>query len=180
MYELYLCDFARVILFPADSNYQGELNPLYDELTSAQPGTQIGFFSYFNLNTEVLDMLKINKSRLNYKVAVFTSGDLHEDPELQLSGQLTVFDRIFKVSDFQYDLPGATKATSETYSLICHRLNVLPQKTLFIDKTPANIDAALQAGLDTYLYETKEGLLLKLEHEFLKHEKRKEPDLPEY
>ena len=70
------------------------------------------------------------------------------------------FDRVYEKFDFFKELDGIVvsgrekvwKPMPEIYELICARYNLVPERTLFIDDSPANIEGARQLGWQTWLY----------------------------
>ena len=78
MVNTLLFDFSRVILFPKDKAYIGDLNPLHAELRK-NPGYR--FLDYFELNIDLMRFLREIKSK--YELYIFTSGSIQDAPEIQ-------------------------------------------------------------------------------------------------
>lgn len=75
------------------------------------------------------------------------------------------FDRVYAKFDFFKELDGILvsgrekvwKPMPEIYQLMCSRFDLVPQRTLFIDDSPVNIQAAAALGWQTWLYETPDA-----------------------
>ena len=146
-----LFDFSRVLLFPKDKSYRGELNPLHAEL-SKNPNYK--FLDYFELNAELLRFLKGIKDRS--ELYIFTSGTIQDAPEIQPTLR-DIFVRVYSAERI-----GFSKKDPDSYSFIANDLGINAGEILFIDDTAANIEAARAAGLETLLFvstqETVDGI----------------------
>ena len=136
-----LFDFSRVLLFPKDKSYRGELNPLHAEL-SKNPNYK--FLDYFELNAELLRFLKGIKDRS--ELYIFTSGTIQDAPEIQPTLR-DIFVRVYSAERI-----GLSKKDPDSYSFIANDLGINAGEILFIDDTAANIKAARAAGLETLLF----------------------------
>lgn len=142
MTQIVISDFSRVVIFPKDPIYKGELNVLHKNIIKERSVYNIDDYFYFN--EELLDFYKSLKGR--YKVVMFTSGVLQEHPQVKEKLQ-GIFDEIF--SSQYLNLP---KTKPVSYTTICQKLNIVVENAVFIDDSNQNINAANKAGLQTVLY----------------------------
>ena len=151
MITTYLFDFSRVLLFPIDQIYSGELNEKY-KLIKDSPGFQ--FQENFQLNEPLLDYLESVKDSKD--LYIFTSGFIQNDSSLKprLS---SVFKDIFSAGEL-----GVSKKDPNAYEVVAEKINKLPSEILFIDDTLSNIEAAKQAGLNAVVYTSFEELKKEL------------------
>lgn len=133
-----LFDFSRVLLFPKDKSYRGDLNPLHDEL-SKQP--DYNFLDYFELNAQLISFLKGIKD--SCRLYIFTSGTIQDAPEIQPTLR-DIFVKIYSAEGIGY-----SKKDPSSYRFIANELGIDPSEILFIDDTATNIEAA---GLETLLF----------------------------
>jgi len=136
-------DFCKVFLFPKNEGYYGELNLLHDELSK---DLNYKFSDYFVFNQELLDFIKENQIDINFKMNIFTSGDIQETVECQrfLNGY---FKRIFSA-----DKLNLNKKEPSSYLILADELDLNPNEILFVDDNRANTVAAENAGLSTITF----------------------------
>ncbi len=142
-----LFDFSRVILFPADENYQGLLNDLYRKINREE----VSLLDHFKFNEELLNFLKSLKNE--FTLSIYTTDIIQNDPIAQ-----TILKPLFKNIFAANDL-GISKKDPKSYLVIAEKLNVNPSQILFVDDGEANIQAASEAGFQTILYSSNEQLL---------------------
>lgn len=141
MRKAYLFDLSRTILFPKDKSYQGELNARHKELSLDK---DYNFSDHFELDEELLNYLNSIKDRC--ESYIFTSGSIQNAPEIK-SRLEQVFKKIFSAEEI-----GFKKTDPKAYEYILEQIGRRPYEVLFIDDSRANIEAAQQAGLGTWLY----------------------------
>lgn len=146
-----LLDLSRVLLFPTDPAYQGELNILYRELRE-KPG--FVFSHHFVLNQELLSYLQKQSSQ--YTLAMFTSGVIQHAAEIK-EPLSQLFSPILSAEEL-----GLTKTDPGAYRQIAQTLSSEPSEILYIDDVPANISAAKSARLSVIQYHNNEQLLKDL------------------
>lgn len=144
-------DFSRVLLFPTQLTYQGELNALHHKLSS-KPDYVLN--KHFYLNTQLLEYLQ---TLTEYPKHIYTSGHIQELPELQIHLS-PIFTSTYTSSDI------GPKNSPESYLHLIKLLDHPPNRVLFIDDSSDNIDAAKIAGLNTHLFITNDLLLSALAH----------------
>ncbi len=147
MITTYLFDFSRVLLFPADQIYSGELNQKY-KLIKDLP--EFKFQENFRLNEELLSYLETIKN--SKELYIFTSGFIQNDSYLQQRLQ-PLFKEIFSAGDL-----GLNKRDLYAYEVIAQKIGKPPSEILFIDDTPSNVEAAREAGLNGIVYTNFEEL----------------------
>jgi len=148
-----LFDFSRTLIFPRDKTYRGDLNPLHRKLKSENKN--YNFFSYFRLNTELLDYLARLSDR--FSLYIFTSGSIQNAPEI--ADKLRErFKEIYSAE--QLDL---SKKDPSAYEYLIKILELPGKEILFIDDSIGNIEAAKKAGLKTFLYTSNTSLISELE-----------------
>lgn len=141
MIKAVISDFSRVILFPKDENYHGELNELHKNLST---NSSYNVLDNFYLNT---DLLKLYKNlRLSIMFYIFTTGIVQNAPEIRRILD-TIFTKIFTVSEVGY-----RKSDPKAYEAISRTLGLKLEEVIFIDDTKENIEAAKNAGLNTVFY----------------------------
>lgn len=152
MITTYLFDLARVLLFPKDTTYLGELNARYRELKD-RPGFE--FFDHFVLNDALLNYCRSIKNKK--RLYVFTSGFIQNAPEIA-DILKSVFEDIYSAEQL-----GLSKKKPDSYITIARKMNVEPSQILFTDDNSENIEAAKQAGLSVFLYSDYEKLKKQFE-----------------
>src|SRR5208283_2794800 len=126
-----LCDFSRTLVFPKDSGYQGDLNPLNLRLKSEVKDYHAP--DYFELNHQLLEYLRASKNR--FKLYIFTTGLLQEEPGIaEYTG---FFDGIFCAEEL-----GLSKADPQSYKSIARMMGFAPGQVLFLDDKRENVEAA--------------------------------------
>ena len=151
MVNTLLFDFSRVILFPKDKAYIGDLNPLHAELRK-NPGYR--FLDYFELNTDLMRFLREIKSK--YELYIFTSGSIQDAPEIQPEIR-EVFAKVYSAERIGY-----SKRDPASYKFIADDLHKRPDEILFVDDTAANIQVAKTAGLETLLFTSTQDAIAKI------------------
>jgi HAD superfamily hydrolase (TIGR01509 family) len=158
MKRTFIFDFSRVILFPKDKLYEGKLNPLNQELKS-EKGDSYNILDHFELNTRLLDLVKQLKAK-GYPVMVFTSGVIQNEHDIRAQID-PVFDSILSGKDF-----AKTKSDPEAYRMLLGYIEKQADEVVFIDDSPANIQAANSIGLTAILYTTVNELEKELTQYF--------------
>jgi len=148
MIKVIVSDFSRVLLFPKDKTYQGGLNSLHRKLSEK---ANYNPFNYFELNQELLGLYKSLKDK--YPIYIFTTDAIQDAPEFQPYLK-PIFKDVLSAKKMNTD-----KKLAEAYNLITDHIGVNPDQILYIDDTIENIQAAKQAGLNTFLYANNEELL---------------------
>lgn len=148
-----LFDFSRTLLFPADKTYKGDLNPLHKKLKAENKNYD--FFSYFRLNTELLDYLARLSGR--FSLYIFTSGSIQNAPEIA-DKLRKKFKEIYSAEQL-----GLSKKDPRAYEYLIKILELPGKEILFIDDSIGNIEAAEKAGLKAFLYTTNASLISELE-----------------
>jgi len=147
-----LSDFSRVILNPKDKNYKGTLNGLYKELQ--QKNIPFNFFDYFEFNDEILKWYVQLKDKLS--INLFTTGTIQNAKEVKQKIDL-IFENIFSAQEY-----GLDKKKPQAYEFIANKLQKSPNQILYIDDKLENLEAAKQAGLETWHYDN----FIKLYNQF--------------
>ena len=95
----------------------------------------------------------IEKVKQHYKIFLMSnSNEIHYDlyvRDLQLRFGYNEFDALFNKSYFSFDIH-LEKPDPRFFELILDHEHLLPEETLFIDDTAANIKVAKSLGLQTY------------------------------
>ena len=146
-----LFDFARVLLFPKDTSYKGNLNELHRKLAE-QPGYNP--LDHFEFNTELLDYLKGIKD--NVGLYIFTSETIQDDPAL-VPTYRSIFKEVFSAAKL-----GFTKKQPEAYRAVAELIGVAPADIIFVDDKKELVEASIAAGMQGIVYESNEQLLNKL------------------
>lgn len=156
MIKALLFDFARVILFPRDDLYKGELNKLHTKLSLLHG---YSFTNEFAMDPTMLEYLTSLKNLL--PLYMFTSGTIQNAPEIRptLDG---LFKKIYSASEM-----GIPKEYPLAYKTIIEDIGVGEKEIVFIDDAPQNIEAALKAGLHAVHYKNIDALKKQL-NDFLK------------
>ena len=151
MIKAIIFDFSRVILFPKEKAYQGGLNPRHDEL-SKRPG--YSFFDHFELNDELLKVIKDMKKR--FDVYVFTTGHIQNVPEVrqEIEG---VFKKVISAEEIPFG-----KKDPQSYLYVLDHFGLKPNEVLYIDDTVGNIEVANKAGISTIHFTDNDTLMRDL------------------
>ncbi|TSC88366.1 MAG: Uncharacterized protein G01um101416_34 [Microgenomates group bacterium Gr01-1014_16] len=152
MIDTLLFDFSKVILFLKDPNYSGTLNGLYRESLSS--GKPFSFWDYFELNSELVDYLKILKDK--FSLYLFTSGTIQEAPELKKTVD-ELFTKIYSAEKMGY-----SKTDPEAYKFITSDLNRIPSEIAYIDDQWENIQTAQSFGIRGIQYHDNPQLFSEL------------------
>ena len=95
----------------------------------------------------------IEQVKKHYKIFLMSNtNEIHYDlyiRDLQLRFGYNEFDELFNKSYFSFDIH-LEKPDSRFFELILDHEHLLPEETLFIDDTAANIKAAKALGIHTY------------------------------
>jgi FMN phosphatase YigB (HAD superfamily) len=142
MIKAIISDFSRVLLFTADSTYQGELNSLFDSLSKNK--TNFNFWDFYKLNYDLYTFYSSLKSRV--KIFMFTAGLVQNVPELHQINSDT-FETIFSASELSLN-----KSDPKSYLVLSQKINIAPENILFIDDSIINVNAARTAGLNAVKY----------------------------
>lgn len=148
MIKTLLFDFSRVLLHPTDKTYSGSLNNLHREL---KDGESYYLFNYFELNEELLEFLKTLKGK--FEMCIFTTDIIQNDPLIREKID-PVFNKIFSANEL-----GISKKDLESYKFIAKDLGKNTDEIFFTDDTERNIEAAKEAGLQTYHFKNNEELI---------------------
>lgn len=148
-----LLDFSRTLLFAKDENYKGLMNDLYREVIKNK---DYNFLDYFKFNQELLDFLKLLKEK--YTLSLYTTDIIQNDPVAK-EVLAPIFKNIFAAKSL-----GISKKDPQGYLVIAEKLNVKPEKILFIDDGEKNIESAKQAGLQVIRYFSNSQLKKDLEN----------------
>ncbi len=101
----------------------------------------------------------IEQVKKNYQIFLLSnSNEIHYDlyvRDLQLRFGYREFAELFHSAYFSFDLH-LSKPDVEVYEFVICQHDLDPEKTLFIDDNPENIEAAQKTGLQTYLLEKPE------------------------
>lgn len=147
-----LSDFSRVILFPKNREFPGKLNDLYEELTSTLGSYD--FFSYFDLNTELLETFRNLKDR--YSINILTTGAIQDAPEVRAVID-PIFNQILSAKNFSLK-----KNEQQLYVEVAEILGKPTSEIIFIDDTAANLQAAKNAGMTVFHYHNNETLMKEM------------------
>ncbi len=153
MIKTILSDFARVILFPKDTVYEGGLNPLHSKLQ--QEHSPYVFLDYFYFNEELLDFYMVLKPQ--YELAIVTETVAIQQILEVRARMREIFDNVFTTNDI-----GLPKSDFRTYLHVAKKLGKDPDEIVFIDDRVVNIVAAQNAGLQTIQYRSNEQLFGQL------------------
>lgn len=152
MIQAIISDFARVILFPKDKNYDSRLDVLEEKLRRKLNHYDV--FDYFELNKELLDFFQSIKTKI--PLYLYTSGSNYKT-----SGVKEKLNPIF--NDFFYSVAlGIDKTNFNSYTFLANKIHQIPENIFFVDDDLKNIQAAQKAGLQTHWYKNNQALLLKL------------------
>jgi FMN phosphatase YigB (HAD superfamily) len=111
MIKAWFFDLSRVLLFPADINYTGELNKLYKD-TSSNP--KYNFWDYFRLDEDKFNLL--SKFKTNHDLYIFTQGSIQNAPELRQKLDM-LFKKIYSAEE-----TGLYKSDPASYKFIANDL----------------------------------------------------------
>lgn len=112
----------------------------------------------FIWNSMLLDIPRerieaLEQIRKHYKIFLMSnSNEIHYDlyiRDLQLRFGYNEFDKLFNKSYFSFDIH-LEKPDPRFFELILDHEKLLPEETLFIDDTAANIKVAKSLGINTY------------------------------
>ena len=152
MVNTLLFDFSKVVLFLKDPNYSGTLNGLYRDSLSS--GKSFNFWDYFELNSELVDLLE--KSKDKFSLYLFTSGTIQEAPELKEAIE-ELFIKIYSAEKIGY-----SKSDPEAYKYIASDINKDPSGIAFIDDQWENVHAAKSVGIKGIQYLDNTQLFIEL------------------
>jgi len=150
MYKTLIIDFSRVLLFSYED--VASLNKHHETLSSSRERYRI--LDHFYLNDELLSFVGRLKGQL--KICLFTDGNLHDVPDIRRQ-VAAAFDEVVTAEDI-----GSQKSDPQTYRRLARQLNARPEETLFVDDKPANVEAALAAGLTAVRFEGNSQIVAEL------------------
>lgn len=145
MITVLLCDFSRVLLFPKDESYKGELNALYRKFVQT-PGYRA--LDYFRFNEELLQFFEEKRTR--YELYVFTAGIAQDAPDIKERLDL-IFLAVFSAEEL-----GVKKSDPKTYQLIASKIKKNPRDILFVDDNEINVTAARSAGVQAIQFKNNQ------------------------
>lgn len=145
-------DFFQVLLF--NSNYP-------DRVFTNRHGQEEGgaLIDGFLLNTPLLEYYQ----QLDLKKYIFTNSNLAQGSQPIHDYLRPVFSEIWQPKDI-----GADKSETQTYQKIASKLTVKTQEILFIDDSPSNIQAALEAGCQASVYHNNAQIMKFIEKNYEK------------
>ncbi len=142
-----LFDFSRTLIFPNDRDYAGKLNVLYTTLPEHRRDDN--FFHWYTLNDQLIAKAYELKHQ-GYKIALYTSGALHEIPCVTEKIQ-GLFDHVFTTR-----VVGLAKDDPAVYYDIALSLDLSPAEVLFIDDLEKNCTGAREAGMQAIQFKNNE------------------------
>lgn len=152
MIKALLFDLARVILFPKDELYKGELNKLHAELSK---GISYNFSDRFALDPEMISYIQTLQTKLD--VYMFTSGTIQNAPEIKPILE-KLFKKIYSASDM-----GIPKDYPLAYKEILKDLELAANEIVFIDDSIQNVEAAKEAGINAIQFKGLDTLKKELD-----------------
>ena len=152
MISTIVSDFSRVLLFPKNREYVGSLNNLHDELT--QTLGNYDFFSYFELNKELLEIYRNLKNK--YSINILTTDKIQDVPEVKRLIE-PVFDNIYSAKNFSLK-----KNDKQLYIEVAELLGQPTNNIILIDDTAANLNAAKSAGMTVFHFHNNTTLMKEL------------------
>jgi FMN phosphatase YigB (HAD superfamily) len=160
MQQTLLIDLFRVLLFPKDLTYFGDLEPLY---ISKRNLPNYSFDDYFQINTEFVDFLKGISSDIDRYL--FTAA--HEFLQsLEAKQYLTpLFKSIFTTHDL-----GMRKSDIEIYQMISSQLRVQPQQIIYVGDNSINVEAAAKSGIQAIQFTTTSQVIPVISQKLSVHE----------
>ncbi len=137
MIKALVSDVWHVLFFPKDFEIRGHSDEIAQKIVGKNNPS---FFDTYFLNQELLDYFVSIKKQHQLKLALFSSGTMYKEPELQplLS---PIFDKVFSSSAIRYQ-----KNDPASYRYLSEQLNVALSELLFVDDSLRNIEAAREAG----------------------------------
>ena len=134
-YTTLIIDFSRVLIFShADVE---SLNAHHQYLSQHTENYQV--LDHFYLNEDLLKLLDTVKNAID--VYLFSDSSLHELPDIRSRITAVCKDII------SADESGFKKSDTKAYEWLLARLNVQPEKAIFLDDKAANVEAAAAAGI---------------------------------
>lgn len=143
MIKVLLSDFWHVLLFPKSFKLRGDSKTVQRKLSQAE----LDFLEKYFLNEEVLSFCAKIKKEYQLKCGIYSSGNMFKAPELQ-TFLTPVFNHNFSSLEIRFE-----KDNPDSFKYIAKEFAVLPSEILFIDDSPKNIGAALEAGVRAVLYQ---------------------------
>ena len=141
MVKVLLFGFFRVIIFPTNRSYIGDLVPYYSE---ASKRSDFQFSHYFEFNTELLETIKaLPPTPVR---CLITAASLHILPEVK-----PILDPVFS-KVYSLEKLGMRKTDPEAYQPICSDQMVAPSEVIFIDDNLNCLQSAGSVGLITLPY----------------------------
>jgi HAD superfamily hydrolase (TIGR01549 family) len=149
MVQFLLIDLFRVLLFPKDRTYFGDLDPLYDSKSKLDGFT---FSDHFEFNTQLLEYLRSLTPQVGLYLYTAATRFL-SDPEAKAILD-PLFQSIYSTSDL-----GMRKTDTESFQLICSNLKAIPRDVLYIGDNAGCVEAALRAGIQALHYSTNSQII---------------------
>lgn len=144
MVQVLLIDLFRVVVFPRDKTYFGDLNPLYSKNT-LHLGQPVD--SYLEFNHELLAFFTTLVPRL--RLCLYTAAtQFQSDPAVK-----QLLDPVF-TSVYSTEALGMRKTDPESFQLVCSQLQVSPPQVLYLGDNSAHVAAAASASLTAILFTT--------------------------
>lgn len=145
MIKVFISDFWHVVLFPKDFQIRGSSTKL-----SKVVGME------YTLNEELLTFYSKIKKEYSLQLAIYSSGSLFKMPELQ-PFLTPIFDKGYSVSDIRFE-----KDNPDSFRFLAKQFNVQTSEMIFIDDTPDNLEAAVEAGVMTVHYRNNEQAIAEI------------------
>lgn len=144
MVRFILVDLFRVLLFPKDKTYLGDLNPLFAEKSR---NSEVHFNDYLEFNSELLTFLSTLTPK--YTLCLFTAASqIQQTPEVQ-----SVLAPLFQLT-YTTEKLGMRKTDPESFQLVCSYLRAIPPEIVYIGDNSACVEAAGKAGISGILFTT--------------------------
>lgn len=137
MIKALVSDVWHVLFFPKDFEIRGHSDQIRQKIAKKDNPS---FFDTYFLNQELLDYFVSIKKQHQLKLALFSSGTMYKEPELQPL-LLPIFESAFSSSEIHYQ-----KSNPASYQYVAKQLGVTLSDLLFVDDSARNIDAAREAG----------------------------------
>lgn len=104
----------------------------------------------------MLDLVKALQKK-GLVTALFSNATSYQAKAVAKAGYYDHFDPVFLSHELKL-----TKPSLKAYKLVLQKLSLPAQKCLFIDDKPENVEAAIEAGMDSILFENPSQLVNEL------------------
>lgn len=143
MIKAIISDVWHVLFFPKDFELRGHSDEVRAKIKN---GGTADFFATYFINQELLDYLGHLKKEQHLTLALFSSGTMYKEPQLQplLS---PLFDHAYCSGEI-----GFQKSNPDSYQYLSEQLSTPLSAMLFIDDSMRNIEAAREAGINAIHY----------------------------